>query len=92
MRSTMGMIYQIFPNPFSDFIQINYGVFQEARVSLQVFDINGRLVANLQETNLKPEKYEAEWRPDENILPGYYFIALKINDVQVHYLKVVKES
>jgi protocatechuate 3,4-dioxygenase beta subunit len=92
MRSTMGMIYQIFPNPFSDFIQINYGVFQEARVSLQVFDINGRLVANLQETNLKPEKYEAEWRPDENILPGHYFIALKINDVQVHYLKVVKES
>ena len=92
MRSTMGMVYKVYPNPFSDFIQINYGVFQEAKVSLQVFDIQGRLVAHLQELNLKPEKYTAEWRPDSNIRPGHYFVALKINDVQVHYLKVIKES
>ena len=92
MRSTMGMVYNVYPNPFSDFIQINYGVFQEAKVSIQVFDIHGRLVANLQELNLKPEKYTAEWRPDSNIGPGHYFVALKINDVQVHYLKVIKES
>ena len=92
MRSTMGMVYKVYPNPFSDFIQINYGVFQEAKVSIQVFDIQGRLVADLQELNLKPEKYTAEWRPDSNIRPGHYFVALKINDVQVHYLKVIKES
>jgi protocatechuate 3,4-dioxygenase beta subunit len=91
MRATMGMIYQIYPNPFSDFIQINYGVFQDAKVSIQVFDIEGRLVANLAETNLKPEKYEAEWRPNPTIRPGHYFVALKINDVQVHYLKVLKQ-
>jgi len=91
MRASMGMIYKIYPNPFSDFIQINYGVFQDAKVSLQVFDIQGRLVANLQEINLKPEKYTAEWRPDSNIRSGHYFVALKINDVQVHYLKVMKE-
>ncbi len=41
MRASMGMIYKIYPNPFSDFIQINYGVFQDAKVSLQVFDIQG---------------------------------------------------
>ena len=92
MRSTMGMVYKVYPNPFSDFIQINYGVFQEAKVSIQVFDIQGRLVADLQELNLKQEKYTAEWRPDSNIRPGHYFVALKINDVQVHYLKVIKES
>ena len=92
MRATMGMIYKIYPNPFSDFIQINYGVFREAKVSIQVFDIQGNLVANLQEVNLTPEKYTAEWHPDSNIRSGHYFIALKINDVQVHYLKVIKES
>lgn len=91
MRLTMGMVYNVYPNPFSDFIQINYGVFQQAKVSIQVFDIQGRLVANLEELNLKPEKYTAEWRPDSTILPGHYFVALKINDVQVHYLKVIKE-
>lgn len=90
MRSTMGMIYKIYPNPFSDFIQINYGVFQKAKVSIQVFDIQGNLVAKLQDLNLKPEKYTAEWTPDSNISSGHYFLALKINDVQVHYLKVIK--
>jgi len=90
MRSTMGMIYNIYPNPFSDFIQINYGVFKKAKVSIQVFDINGKFVANLQELNLKPEKYAAEWRPDANLRSGHYFISLKINDVQIHYLKVIK--
>ena len=92
MRTTMGMIYKIYPNPFSDFIQINYGVFREAKVSIQVFDIQGNLVANLQELNLTPEKYTAEWHPDSNVRSGHYFIALKINDVQVHYLKVIKEN
>jgi hypothetical protein len=90
MRSTMGMIYKIYPNPFSDFIQINYGVFQKAKVSIQVFDVQGNLVAKLQDLNLKPEKYTAEWKPDSNISSGHYFVALKINDVQVHYLKVIK--
>ena len=76
MRATMGMIYKIYPNPFSDFIQINYGVFREAKVSIQVFDIQGNLVANLQELNLTPEKYTAEWHPDSNIRSGHYFIAV----------------
>ena len=91
MRASMGMIYKIYPNPFSDFIQINYGVFQKAKVSIQVFDIQGNLVAKLQDLNLKPEKYTAEWKPNSNINSGHYFIALKINDVQVHYLKVIKD-
>ncbi len=86
------MIYKIHPNPFTDFIQINYGVFQQAKVSIEVFDIQGRLVAVLEELHLKPEKFTAEWRPDSNINPGHYFVALKINDVQVHYLKVIKAS
>ena len=91
IRSTMGMIYKVYPSPFSDFIQINYGIFQRAKVSLQVFDIQGNLVADLQELNLEPEKYTAEWRPDSTVPSGHYFVALKINDIQVHYLKVIKE-
>lgn len=90
MRLNMGMIYKIYPNPFSDFIQINYGVFQKSKVSIQVFDIKGNLVAKLKDLRLEPKKYTAEWKPDSNIIPGHYFIALKINDVQVHYLKVIK--
>ncbi len=90
LRSTMGMIYQVFPNPMTDHVQIDYGVFQDAKVSLYVFDMNGMLVANLHQKNLKSEKYTAEWRPGSDVQPGHYFVALKINDVQVHYLKVIK--
>lgn len=91
LQSTMGMIYKIYPTPFSDFIQIDYGIFQKANVSIQVFDIQGNLVADLKKLNLEPEKYTAEWRPDSTIPSGHYFVALKINDLQVHYLKVIKE-
>jgi len=86
-----GMIYTIGPNPFSTEIVINYGVFKNAKVSLLVFDIHGRLIANLEEKNLLPEKYTAIWNPDTSLPAGHYFIALKINDLQVHYKKIIKQ-
>lgn len=84
-----GIIYQASPSPFTDNLLIKYGVFRQAKVSLLVYDIEGNLVATLEERMLTPEKYEAEWRAG-NLPNGHYFIALKINDFQVHYLKVMK--
>ncbi|MCB0805763.1 MAG: hypothetical protein KDC05_08175 [Bacteroidales bacterium] len=90
LHTEKGMIYSAGPNPFTDKLEINYGVFRDAKVGLFVYDIHGRLVANLEEKFLASEKYLAEWKPDSGIDKGYYFIALKINDLQVHYLKVLK--
>lgn len=84
-----GMIYKVSPNPFSDYVEIQYGVFREAAVSLLVYDIHGRLISILEETTLQAEKYMAVWRPDIGLVEGHYFIALKVNDLQVHYLKVL---
>ena len=87
-----GIIYSISPNPFNDIVEIKYGVFKEGKISVFVFDIHGRIVAQLDEKQLNPEKYEVIWEPD-NILPnGHYFIALKINDLQVHYIKVIRQK
>ena len=83
-----GMIYSISPNPFSTQVEIKYGVFKNAQVGLLVYDIQGRLVASLEESQMSPEKYTAVWNPDSNLPNGHYFVALKINDLQVHYLKV----
>jgi hypothetical protein len=55
-----------------------------------VYDINGTLVATLDERNLTPQKYQAAWQPDSNLPGGIYFISLKINDMQTHYLKTMK--
>ena len=85
-----GMLYSVAPNPFKDQLIIKYGVFRKAKVSLHVFDLQGRQVALLEERNLQAEKYEAVWNPNEELPAGHYFIALKLNDLQVHYLKVQK--
>ena len=91
LHITKGMIYSASPNPFTDKVEIRYGVFNDARVGLAVYDINGSLVAKLEESSLKAEKYAAVWSPQGYLPKGSYFIALTINDLQVHYLKVIKQ-
>jgi len=85
-----GIIYSASPIPFKDEVVIHYGVYHAAKVSIQVFDIRGSLVAILNEENLEPQKYTAIWKPDQNLPDGMYWMALKLNDLQVHYLKVMK--
>ncbi len=85
-----GMLYEISPNPFRNQLLIKYGVFRRARVSLLVYSLSGHLVATLEERTLSPEKYEAIWEPSAGLPAGHYFIALKINDLQVHYQKVIR--
>ncbi len=85
-----GMIYNASPSPFNEQVTIQYGIFKEAKVGISVFDLNGRKVADLEESNMNPGKYEVVWQPQKLLSKGYYFIALKINDIQVHYTKVLK--
>lgn len=86
-----GMIYNASPNPFTNRVEIEYGVFRDSKVGLAVYDLNGNLIANLDERKLEAQKYQAVWEPDSSLAKGYYFITLKINDLQVHYLKLLKQ-
>jgi protocatechuate 3,4-dioxygenase beta subunit len=86
-----GIIYSANPNPFTDRIEINYGVFQKAKVGISVYDIRGQIVATLNEQILAPEKYHVSWEPHNKLPNGHYFISIKINDLQVHYIKVVRQ-
>ncbi len=85
-----GMIYSISPNPSKDKVEIKYGVFRDAKVGLEVYDKQGRLVATLNEEQLSAQKYTAEWTPDHHMASGSYFVVLKVNDIQVHYLKMMR--
>jgi protocatechuate 3,4-dioxygenase beta subunit len=85
-----GIIYSVSPNPFTDEVEISYGVFQPYKVSIQIFDMQGALVGVLDEQTLQPEKYKAIWKSEHNLPAGIYFVALKLNDFQVHYQKIVK--
>ena len=84
-----GVIYSATPNPFTDRLVIKYGVFKNANVSLDVYNLEGQAVASLAQSDLVSEKYEAVWEPSPYLSKGHYFIALKINDLQVNYIKVL---
>lgn len=86
-----GIIYSASPNPFTDKVTIKYGVFSNSNVGLFVYDMEGIQVAKLGERYLTSEKYEATWIPEATLPSGHYFVAIKINDLQVHYLKLLKE-
>ena len=86
-----GVIYKITPNPFSDEIKIKFGVFKKAKIKLEVIDLKGKNVAIIEEKNLIPDKYEVSWRVRKKIKSGHYFIIMKVNDLQIHYKKVVKK-
>lgn len=85
-----GIIYNTSPNPFKDQLNIRYGVFKKSTINISVFDSSGRAIATLEEKSVLADQYDAKWLPDPNLPNGIYFIALKINDLQVHYQKVVK--
>ena len=86
-----GIIYTATPNPFTDHLEINYGVFQKSKVNISIYDIRGRVVATLDQRILGPEKYSVHWSPPRDLPKGHYFIAIMINDLQVHYLKVIRQ-
>lgn len=89
---TKGMIYTASPNPFKDSLEIKYGVFENSKINISIFDLNGNQVANLNENAKLKGKHKVTWRPDSNLATGHYFIALKVNDLQVHYLKIIREK
>ncbi len=88
LHLSKGMIYAASPNPFTDTLNINYGVFRSSNVSLSVLNLNGIQVAELEGRKLNAEKYNASWIPSADLPSGHYFVILKINDLQVHYVKV----
>ena len=86
-----GIIYSGSPNPFTDHIEIKYGVFTTSKVAISVYNIRGEIVANLYERMLEPDKYSVLWNPHVDLPKGHYFVSILINDLQVHYIKVIRQ-
>ncbi len=87
-----GILYSATPNPFTDRVEVFYGVFQPARVCIEIYDQRGIRIACLVDKNLSPQKYTALWEGARDLPAGHYFVTIKINALQVHYLKLVKTA
>lgn len=54
-------LYQNYPNPFNPATRISFDLPETGPVSLQVFDIEGRLVNQLLDTKMRPGRHEVGW-------------------------------
>lgn len=78
--STSSIQSRSYPNPFIATSTIEYNLAQPSEVSLQVYDRQGRLIAQLlqgQEQEKGPQ--QAEWQPSAKIPTGLYIYAIFVD-------------
>ncbi len=72
-------LQQNFPNPFNPGTRIQFALPQAANVSLKIYDINGRLVADLINGMQNAGRYEVEFNA-ENLASGVYMYVLQAGE------------
>ncbi len=87
LPSRMGII-STYPNPFNAQINITYEVPNETDVSLELFDLNGRLVTTLVEHRLTAGSHTTQHWDGSALTSGIYLIRLK-SDTRTITRKIV---
>jgi hypothetical protein len=77
--ATTYSLAQNFPNPFNPTTNINFSVPKSEFVKISVYDITGRLVQELVNSNLTAGKYNATWDAS-NYSSGVYFYKIQAGD------------
>jgi hypothetical protein len=70
---------QNFPNPFNITTKISYGIPRVSDVKLNVFDVTGRLVAELLNGEQQPGRFDLEWNAT-GFSSGIYFFRMEVVD------------
>jgi hypothetical protein len=82
-----------FPNPFRDAVRIPFALPRDARVTLDVFDLQGRRVAALVDERLAAGSHSVAWSGRDaagrDVASGVYWYRLRAGDLQATR-KIVK--
>ncbi len=62
----VSVLHHNFPNPFNPTTTFKYGVAVEGRVSIEVYDVRGRLVTTLLDEVVRPGTYAVIWDGTDN--------------------------
>jgi hypothetical protein len=92
---TAFMLHQNYPNPFNAHTRIEYDIEQPTRVTLNVYDILGRLVRTILDETKTPGHYDAVWDGRDSdgraASSGVYFYRMISGDErQVHKMLLLK--
>ena len=77
-------------NPVNGQARISFDIPRAADVSVDVFDVTGRVVENLAQGVFEPGTYDREW-DSSNSSPGVYFVRMKTREFEkVHKIVSVR--
>jgi len=74
-QPTQFMLYPSYPNPFNAVTSIRYDLPKTLQVEINVYDVSGKLVANLVDENQTAGRYNVLWNVG-GCSSGLYFIRL----------------
>ena len=87
------MLATPFPNPFNPRVELAYSLAQPGRVTLQVFDVKGRLVDTLVSENQPVGRYTVSWDGTDHersaVASGVYFARFMSGYTSVAYRMVL---
>lgn len=72
-------LHQNFPNPFNPSTEIRFEIAKQGFVSLKIYDMTGRVIADLVNQNLNTGSYNITWNAG-NFSSGVYYYKLTTND------------
>jgi photosystem II stability/assembly factor-like uncharacterized protein len=75
-KSLPFVLNQNYPNPFNPSTTISFALLTDDHVTLKVYDVNGRLVANVLDKDFAVGKYNIGFKAD-GLASGVYFYKLK---------------
>ena len=71
--------YTLYPNPISNSATISFSLLKSQKVSLEIFDLNGRLITILANNAFEAGEHSVEWN-SEDIKSGIYFLQIQTGD------------
>ncbi len=77
-----------YPNPFNPTTTISFTLKSSGYVTLSIYDVKGRLVETIVQTELAPNTYREFWNA-ENVASGIYFYRLSVNGQKIDTKRMV---
>ena len=79
MEQNKFSLIDAYPNPFNPITNISYELNEAAYVLLDIYDINGNLIQNIESANQASGSYSVQWDAS-NQSSGLYFISIKTDN------------
>jgi hypothetical protein len=80
----------LYPNPFSQSTSIYFSLPRSQKVSLKIFDLNGRLTSTLADKTFEAGENKIAWNGDD-VKAGIYFLQFQTNEtIQTEKLIITK--